>query len=293
MKAPILRILTYNIKAGRYHPDGLEAVARRIEAIAPDIVALQEVDRGATRSEGVDQPAWLGGRLGLVAAFGCSFTLPDGGEYGNALLSRWPIVAVETVALPHLADDARPWLRWLRPGLRPIRESDRAWRLAGQLRIASTLRRFYPWREPRTILHAKVESPWGPLTVLVTHWGLQAAERAAQAAATLALADGVRDPLVLAGDFNAGPESAEIQYLRTRLVDVAQAVRLTGEARLTFPSGPRGARTADGWTGAIDYVFTRGLTPVAAEVIADATRASDHQPLLAELRLTHDEDSDH
>lgn len=293
MNAPTLRFLTYNIKAGRFHPDGLEAVARCIEAMAPDIVALQEVDRGAARSEGVDQPTWLGERLGLGSAFGCSFILPDGGEYGNALLSRWPISAVETVALPQPADDAQPWVRWLRPGLRPIRESERAWRLAGQLGIASALRRFYPWREPRTILRATIATPGASLAVLVTHWGLQAAERAAQAEATLAAITGVRGPLVLAGDFNAEPDSAEIQHLRTRLVDVAHTVGLTGEARLTFPSGPTGARTADGWAEAIDYVFTRGLAPVVVGVIADTTRASDHQPLLAELRLAHDEDSDH
>lgn len=289
MNVPRLRFLTYNIKAGRYHPDGLEAVAQRIEPLAPDIVALQEVDRGAARSQGADQPAWLAQRLGLAPAFGCSFTLPDGGEYGNALLSRWPTTAAETVALPQVDAEVQPWFRWLRP----LRRSERAWRLANRVQIAPAIRRIYPISEPRSLLRATVAAPWGPLTVLVTHWGLQASERAAQAEATLAVADGVAGPLILAGDFNAAPDSAEIQRLRTQLVDAAQAVGLTGEARLTFPSGPRGARTADGWAGTIDYVFTRGLRPMAAEVIADTTRASDHQPLLVELRLAHDEDSGH
>ncbi len=289
MNAPLLRFLTYNIKAGRHHPEGLEAVARRIETLAPDIVALQEVDRRAARTQGVNQPAWLAQRLGLESAFGCSFVLPEGGEYGNALLSRWPINAAETHTLPYLPADVKPWFRWLGP----LRRSERAWRAANRVHIAPAVRRVYPWNEPRSALRVMLASPWGPLAVLVTHWGLQATERAAQAGATLALAEGARERLILAGDFNAEPDSPEIGRLRTRLVDVAQAVGLSGEARLTFPSGPRGARTADGWAEAIDYVFVRGLLPVMAEVVADTTCASDHQPLLVELRLAHDQDSDY
>lgn len=286
MSDSVFRCLTYNIKAGRYHPDGLEAIARVMEGLAPDIIALQEVDRLAPRSGGVDQPAWLAHRLHMQASFGCSFVLPDGGQYGNALLSRWPIESAATFPLPHMTADVQPWFRWLRP----IRQSERAWRLANRLQVAPAIRRLYPVSEPRSILHGRVASPWGPLAVFVTHWGLQAAERQAQAAATLGyVASAVPvGPLVLAGDLNAKPDSTEIASLRDALTDVVATLGVTGEARLTFPSGRKGARTADGWAGAIDYVFSRGLRPSAAWVMDDTTTASDHQPVVADLRFEHD-----
>ena len=76
-----LRVLVYNVKHG-LGMDGridLDRLAARIRATRPDIVALQEVDRGCGRSGGVDQAAWLGERLGMHAAFG-AFMDYDGGE---------------------------------------------------------------------------------------------------------------------------------------------------------------------------------------------------------------------
>src|SRR5262245_18009288 len=88
-RAP-LRILTFNIRHGE-GTDGvfkLARVADVINAQAPDLVALQEVDRGTRRVEGADQPAELARLTGLHGTFGKAMDY-DGGEYGLVILSRW------------------------------------------------------------------------------------------------------------------------------------------------------------------------------------------------------------
>lgn len=96
-----MRVATYNIKhCGLKGPGEILAVLRRLDA---DLVGLQEVDVGTRRSGGVDQAAALGSALGFHTAFGEAFPY-EGGSYGVALLSRWPIRAAETVALPSLTE---------------------------------------------------------------------------------------------------------------------------------------------------------------------------------------------
>lgn len=104
--ATITRVLTYNIK----HGEGmdrkldLDRTAETIRKLAPDIVALQEVDLRCGRSGGVDQMAALGKMLGMHHAFG-KFMNYDGGEYGLGILSKHPILRSESHRLP---DGAEP-----------------------------------------------------------------------------------------------------------------------------------------------------------------------------------------
>lgn len=102
-----VRILSYNIKHGRGN-DGvvdLERTASVIRRLNPDIVALQEVDMNAERSGSVDEPSELSRLTGLQHhAFGPFFEF-QGGEYGMAILSRFPIRASKNLRLP---DGAEP-----------------------------------------------------------------------------------------------------------------------------------------------------------------------------------------
>jgi len=98
---PKVRVLTYNIHHGE-GTDGridLERIATVIKRLAPDVVALQEVDVKTTRSKGVDQAARLGELTGMNAAFGKAMDYA-GGQYGEAILSRQPLAEVTTHALP-------------------------------------------------------------------------------------------------------------------------------------------------------------------------------------------------
>jgi endonuclease/exonuclease/phosphatase family metal-dependent hydrolase len=84
-----LRVLSYNIQHGR-GMDGevdLQRIAQVILREDPDLVALQEVDRGVQRTERVDMPAQLTALTGMTAIFSNNFHF-QGGEYGNAILSR-------------------------------------------------------------------------------------------------------------------------------------------------------------------------------------------------------------
>jgi endonuclease/exonuclease/phosphatase family metal-dependent hydrolase len=96
-----LRLLTYNIKHGLGN-DGkldLERAAAVINSLQPDMVALQEVDNRAERTGGADQAQRLGELTGMHAVFG-DFMEYQGGHYGMAILSRYPIVESENHRLP-------------------------------------------------------------------------------------------------------------------------------------------------------------------------------------------------
>ncbi len=96
-----LRVMSWNIRHG-LGTDGridLERVAATIVRVNPDVVLLQEVDRGCARSGGADQALELGRLTGLHHAFGKAMD-HDGGEYGLAILSRQPLEAPEVRTLP-------------------------------------------------------------------------------------------------------------------------------------------------------------------------------------------------
>lgn len=89
----VFRVMTYNIHHGR-GLDGavdLQRIAQVILAQQADIVALQEVDKGTQRTGHVDMPAELERLTGMKCVFSNNFAF-QGGEYGNAVLSRFPVL---------------------------------------------------------------------------------------------------------------------------------------------------------------------------------------------------------
>ena len=96
-----VRILSYNI----HHGEGqdkqldLERIAQIIESSKADIICLQEVDKNLKRSQKLDIAQMLGKRLNMQVCFGVNY-LFSGGEYGTAILSRWPILKFENHPLP-------------------------------------------------------------------------------------------------------------------------------------------------------------------------------------------------
>ena len=96
-----LDVLVFNIHAGKdaAGKDSVRGIADLVRALAPDIVLLQEVDRGTKRSGNVDQLKALTDATRYEGAFGRSLDY-DGGQYGIAALSRHGFVFQETVPLP-------------------------------------------------------------------------------------------------------------------------------------------------------------------------------------------------
>jgi endonuclease/exonuclease/phosphatase family metal-dependent hydrolase len=101
-QSPQLRVLTYNIHHGR-GTDGqfdYDRLATTISKLKPDVVALQEVDNETARASGVDQAAELGKRLKMKHVFGNALYY-SGGQYGEAILSRFPVTDVKAHHLPY------------------------------------------------------------------------------------------------------------------------------------------------------------------------------------------------
>lgn len=98
-----LRVLTYNI----HHAEGTDGkldvgrIGSIIRSVDPDLVLLQEVDRNVSRSGSTDQLSELAESTGLEFVFGGNLDL-QGGQYGNAVLSRLPIIKSRNTSLPVL-----------------------------------------------------------------------------------------------------------------------------------------------------------------------------------------------
>jgi endonuclease/exonuclease/phosphatase family metal-dependent hydrolase len=93
-----VRVMSYNLHNG-FNTDGrldMEALAQIIEENDADVIGLQEVSRGWVMNGSVDMLQWLSQRLDMPFVYGPS----EGLLWGNAVLSRFPIISSETVALP-------------------------------------------------------------------------------------------------------------------------------------------------------------------------------------------------
>jgi endonuclease/exonuclease/phosphatase family metal-dependent hydrolase len=103
LESPVrVAVLTYNIYHGEDANGGsnLDAVAGIINSLKPDLVALQEVDNKTARAKRLDLTAELSRRTGMKGIFGKAMDY-DGGGYGEAVLSRHPIIETKNNPLPH------------------------------------------------------------------------------------------------------------------------------------------------------------------------------------------------
>lgn len=230
-----LRVVSYNVHScigidGRRDPERVLAVLRELR---PDVIGLQEVDSRSGRT-GTDQFACFARVAGMEAVEGPVVYDQGGGYYGNALLSRLPLVEARTIDLSQ------------------------------------------PGREPRGAIVARLELGGGRrLRVVNTHLGLSAAERSRQVARLLEVVDEAHadGPTVLLGDLNEWfPFSRRLRDIRRRF---ARSPGLT-----TFPSVLPVLALDRIWCSP-DLTVAR----VAAHRSAPARRASDHLPIVADLRF--------
>ena len=266
-----VRVLTWNL----WHRFGpwearRPAIAATLARLDADLVCLQEV----WADEQVGFAEELAAGLGFHQVYGSRLE-HDGVRFGNAVLSRWPIVASDVLPLPAPAD-------------------------ADEL---------------RTCVRADVEGPRGRLQVFSTHlnWRFDQSHirqdqvRAISRFVADARPDGGRAmPPILCGDFNADPDSDEIRMLTGRAATPVpklvfhDAWEVGGQASASSDTGAT-------WTNAnpyarldlepdrrIDYVLvgwpkaggaghvTR-CTVEGAEPV-DGVVPSDHLAVLAEVR---------
>lgn len=133
-----------------------------------------------------------------------------------------------------------------------------------------------PGYEPRSALAARVEVGDASREILFVgvHLFETAEERLAQAAKLVELFKDEVAPVILAGDFNSGPDSGVIKLLK-RYWEVPDK----GDDHLTWPS--------DNPEVEIDYIMFRPADrfEVIEHRLVHEPLASDHRPLLLELRV--------
>lgn len=255
-----MRLVTFNILHGRSLRDGLvdaDRWAAAVRELDPDVLALQEVDWLQPRSHSADLTAVAADAMGAVAyRFVPAMTglpgptwlpakeqaaSPGGAAYGISLLSRYP---------------ASDWQVWRLPRIRfPVPD----------LRPSAGLRRVVSVRdELRTVVLARLDTPFGPLTVANTHlsfipgWGRRQLHRINHRLALLP------DPVVLMGDLN---------------ISGAVAARVTGyrplAQGLTFPGPAPRAQ--------IDHILLRGRLGGEVSGAARELALSDHRALIADI----------
>lgn len=98
---PRTRLMSYNIRhcQGSDRKVNVQRVADVIMREKPDFVGLNEVDCQSGRVHGLNEAMELGRLTGLHATFAKAIPL-QGGEYGNAVLSREKPISVERISLP-------------------------------------------------------------------------------------------------------------------------------------------------------------------------------------------------
>ncbi len=202
-----LKVMTYNICSGHVFTAGsppahtrptqdIAISGRVMQKYAPDIIGVNEV-RGEGTGEGyTEQARALGETLGYRYFFGPAIRF-DAGPYGNALLSRFPILRAETIPIPDPA----------------VRDED-------------------AYYETRAVIRAELDVPGG-LTVLVSHFGLANGEKRNAVATVCRLLDGIRGPVIFMGDLNMEPNDPILAPIFGRLTDT---VSILPEKPLTFAS---------------------------------------------------------
>jgi endonuclease/exonuclease/phosphatase family metal-dependent hydrolase len=241
-----LRIATYNVH-GCVGMDGQRSEARIAEVIASmsaDIVGLQELDLGRARSAHADQAALIAKQLGWKYHFHPAMRRGDE-QYGNAIVSRFPIALKRAAEMP----GAAPWY----------------------------------CREQRSAIWIQAETDLGPVHIINSHFGLGYRERSLQAQLLIGPAwlgsVPPDEPAILLGDFNSVRTSRAYRLIGTHLRDVRTLVR-PRRAFLTFPTRLPSLAVDHIFVNPVlspTYLNVH-RTPLAR-------LASDHFPLVCELTL--------
>lgn len=177
-----IKVLCYNIHhanpPSRPGYIDLPAIARVINESKADLVALQEVDVNTDRSgKGIHQARELAKLTGMYSFF-VKTTDHGGGDYGIAILSKFPVLDSASYKLP-------------------MKEG------AGG--------------EPRSVASITVAVPGGKKVVFAsTHLDLKPANKSLHSAELNSIFKNQRYPVILAGDFNSTPESEVIKEMDTQ-----------------------------------------------------------------------------
>ena len=268
-----LRVVTFNLfhggatsglwGDGRHLEQRLALAVRELRALDPDVVALQEASTGLGRG---NVAARVAASLGFNYAFAPATprVLPVLGRVatwimnfseGSAVVSRFPIVGHEVTDLP----------------------------------------RCEKFLDPRIMLRAEIDAPWGRLAIISAH----TARADCQLEGIVAAVQGWPPdrPGVIMGDLNTGESAPGLGvFSRAGMVDAFRAAHPDGDGATTWQNVVGPERTA---RRRLDYVFLRSTAERQWRVLSSrivlnqpergANGAtlwpSDHYGVLADLEL--------
>jgi endonuclease/exonuclease/phosphatase family metal-dependent hydrolase len=185
-----LKVMTFNIHHGKGTDRklNLERVIALIKESKADVIGLNEVDKHfSRRSDYCDQVSYLAKHLHMYPAFGATFTLKSKQssnlrQFGNALLSRFPIVSKKN----HLIDF-----------------------YAGII-------------EGRSLLDVTLQIKQKQLNVFVTHLSLNPILHRKQTDFILKKMLSKHLPVIVLGDWNMKPKKATWEKVNSLLTDVSE-----------------------------------------------------------------------
>jgi endonuclease/exonuclease/phosphatase family metal-dependent hydrolase len=192
-----LRVMTYNIHVGIGMDKklDLQRIADVINRERPDLVGLQEVDRGVRRTEGKDEIAELAAMTQMSFAFAPNLDY-QGGKYGVAILSRWPIKST----VHRMFENKR--------------ESERRGMLRTEIQLDKR----------QTI------------TFVTTHLDYQFDDgRLFETEQLMQFLSDVKGPLIVVADLNDVPEGSSYKLMRTKFDDAWVTSRAKGDG-FSYPA---------------------------------------------------------
>ncbi|GAB3807208.1 hypothetical protein GCM10027605_37100 [Micromonospora zhanjiangensis] len=194
-RVSVVRLVTFNLLHGRSPADGLVDGGRLAEAVAAldaDVLALQEVDRDQSRSGHLDLTAIAARALGAPAHQFAAAVVGTPGErfrplthdddghgepcYGVGLVSRYPALSWRVTRLPAAPVRSPVYVPGPGGGLILLRD------------------------EPRVVLAAVLDTPYGPVTAAATHlsfvpgWNARQLRQVVRALGAAGAADPVGGP---------------------------------------------------------------------------------------------------
>lgn len=259
-----ITVMTYNIHAGTGVKENRLPAAEAMEKMAaiikehnPDILLVQEIDKGANRSQYMDEVSWIKENLGYKYGEMSPAIVDGAWNFGVAIFTSEDFMN-KSIKMPLYKPDY------------------------------SKSHPEYPayYAEQRTLFHVMQDVPAGNSTsqqmnIYCTHLGLTADQRKKQIEEIDKYIEsndpGI--PVIIGGDFNTTPDAGEMKPFNDNLKNVFDELGVPKKERLTFPVG-------DAPKKEIDCIYvSKDIKVREAYVIRDTSLASDHNPVVAKLSV--------
>lgn len=176
-----VRFMSYNIQHGldfQKRVIDLDLMADTVRALGADFCGLNEVRGKGRDGDYTDQAKAIADRLGWHWYFAEAIRFNGTNPYGNAFVSRFPIISAEKVMIPDP----------------PVKDED-------------------TYYETRCAIKAVIDVGGEKVTVLVVHFGLANSEQKNAVATLCEQAAKIDGRLIVMGDFNAEPDNPVLKPL--------------------------------------------------------------------------------